>query len=57
MIYCIKGFYRFINKAPAKPCLSGHNLHLSVNDNKAYWELNPFLYPQKMEREIFTYNQ
>ena len=33
MIYCLKGFYI---KVPAKPCLTRHNFHLSINDNKGY---------------------
>ena len=52
-----KTFDRSINKYPAKPCLSRHNLHLSINDNKAHCVLNPFLHPHRMEREIFQYNQ
>lgn len=30
-----KVFDRSINRAPLKPCLSGDNLHLSINDTKA----------------------
>ena len=37
-----KAFDRSINKVPAKPCLSRHNLYLSINYNKAYCVLDPF---------------
>ena len=53
MIDCIKDFDRSINKAPAKPCLSRHNLHLSINDSIAYCVLNPFLYLQINEERNF----
>ena len=48
-----KAFDRSINKAPAKPCLSRHNLHLSIIDNKACSVLNPFLYLQSNGERSF----
>ena len=48
-----KAFDRSINKVPAKSCLSRHNLHLSINDNKAYCVLNSFLYPQRKGERTF----
>ena len=49
MIYCVKGFNlnKFLDKAPAKPCLSRKNFQLSTSVNKAYCVLKPFLYPHK----------
>ena len=42
-----KVFDRNSNKGLAKPCLSRHNLDLCINDNKAYYVLNPFLYTHR----------
>ena len=42
-----KVFDRSINKTPAQPFLSRHNLYLTINNNKAYFVLNSLLYLQK----------
>ena len=47
MTFVSKALDKFINKAPAKPCLSMQNFHLSVSVDKAYYVLKPFLYPHK----------
>ena len=42
-----KVFDRSVIKAPANACLSRHNFQLSINYNKAYFVLNPFMYSQR----------
>ena len=39
-----KALDKSINKAPAKPCLSRQNFHLSISVNKASCELKPSVF-------------
>ena len=45
-----------LDEAPAKPCLSGQNFHLSIIINKAYCVLNPSLSPHKKNVVRFFFN-